>query len=229
MINLHSSAPSGAFLVAQRLKRLPPVQETWVRSLGRFPGEGNGSPLQYSCLENPMDGGAWCRLLSMGSQRVGHDWATSFSLSIPQYSYVIVQSLSHVQLFVTPWTAARQAYLSFTISRSLVKLMSIESWFHPTISTSVVPFSSCLQSFPASQCFQMSWLFTSDGQSTGASVSASVLPMNIQKWFPLGLRGLILQFKGLSRVFSNITLQKHQFFGVQPSLWSNSHTHTWLL
>ena len=90
-------------------------------------------------------------------------------------------------------------------------------WCHPTISSSVIPFSSCPQSFPASGSFLMSWLFVSGGQSIGAS--ASVLPMNIQDWFPLGLTGLIsLQSKRLSRVFSNTTVQKHQFFGTQPSL-----------
>ena len=92
-------------------------------------------------------------------------------------------------------------------------------WCHPTISSSVVPFFSCLQSFPASGSFPMSQFFTSGGQSTGVSVSASVLPMNIQNWFPLGLTRLIfLQSKGLSRVFSNTTVQKHQFFYTQPSL-----------
>ena len=93
----------------------------------------------------------------------------------------------------------------------------------------VIPFSSCLQSFPASGSFPMSQLFSSGGQSIGTSASASALPMNIQDWFPLGLTDLILQSKGLSRVFSNTTVQKHQFFRVQPSLWSNSHIHTWLL
>ena len=102
-------------------------------------------------------------------------------------------------------------------------------WCHPTILSSVIPFS-CLQSFPASGSFLMSWLFTSSGQSIGASASASVLPMNIQGWCPSGLSGLIsLQFKGLSRVFSNATVQKPQFFSAQLSLWSNSHIHTWLL
>ena len=106
----------------------------------------------------------------------------------------------------------------------------LNRWHHPTISSSVVPFSSCLQSFPASGSFQMSQLFASGGQRTGASASASVLPMNIQDWFPLGLTGLIsLQSKGLSRVFSNSTVQKHQSFGAQLSLWSNSHIHTFLL
>ena len=103
-------------------------------------------------------------------------------------------------------------------------------WCHPTISSSVVPFSSCLQSFPASGSFPVSQLIISGGQSIGASASASVLSMNIQDWFPLGWSGLIsLQFKGLSRVFSNTTVQKRQFFHTQPSLWSNSHIHTWLL
>ena len=94
----------------------------------------------------------------------------------------------------------------------------------------VAPFSSCPQSFPASGSFPMRWLFTSDGQSIGVSASASILTMNVQGWFPLGLTGWIsLQSKGLSRVFSNTTVQKHQFFGTQPSSWPNSHIHTWLL
>ena len=92
-------------------------------------------------------------------------------------------------------------------------------WCHPTISSSVTPFSSCLRSSPASGSFRMSQFFAWDGHSIGASASASVLPMNIQDWFPLGLTGLTsLQSKGLSRVFSNTTAQKHQFFGAQLSL-----------
>ena len=99
-------------------------------------------------------------------------------------------------------------------------------WCYLTISSSVVRFSSYLQSFPASESFPMSQLFTSGSQSIGAS--ASVLPMNIQDWFPLGWTGWIsLQSKGLSRVLSNTTVQKHQFFGTQPSSQSNSHIHTW--
>ena len=102
-------------------------------------------------------------------------------------------------------------------------------WCHPTISSSVVPFSSHLHSFPALGSFPVSQLFTSGGQSIGTSASASVLPMNIQDWFLLGLTGLIsLPSKGLSRIFSNTTVQKHQFFSTQLSLWSNSHIHTWL-
>ena len=103
------------------------------------------------------------------------------------------------------------------------------SWrYHPTISSSVVPFSSCPQSFPASGSFQMSQFFTWGGQSIGVSTSTSVLPMNIQDLFSLGWTGWIsLQSKGLSRVFSNTTIQKHQFFSAQLSLWSNFHIHIW--
>ena len=105
---------------------------------------------------------------------------------------------------------------------------SLCCWCHLTISFSAIPFSSCLQSFPASGSFPMIWLFASNGQSIGAS--ASVLPMNIQDWFPLGWTGWIsLLSKGLSRVFSNTTVQKHQSFSTQFALWSNSHIHTWIL
>ena len=103
----------------------------------------------------------------------------------------------------------------------------LSRWCRPTISSSVIPFSSCPQSFPASGSFQISQLFVSGGQSTGVSSSESVLPMNIQDWSPLGWTGWIsLQSKGLWRVFSNTTVQKHQFF-TQLSLQSNSHIHTW--
>ena len=136
-----------------------------------------------------------------------------------------VQLLSHVQLF-----AARQASLSITNSQSLLKLMCIELVMLSTISSSVIPFSPCLLSFRASGSFQMTQFFASGGQSIGVSASVSVLPMNIQDWFPLGWTGLIsLQSKGLSRVFPNTTIQKHQFFSAQPSFWYNSHIHIWLL
>ena len=103
-------------------------------------------------------------------------------------------------------------------------------WCHPAISSPVVPFSSCPQSLPASGSFPMSQLFAWGGQSTGVSVSTSALPMNTQYWSRLGLTGWIfLQSKGLSRVFSNTTVQKHWFFSAQPSFWTNSHIHTWLL
>ena len=103
----------------------------------------------------------------------------------------------------------------------------LSQWCHPTISSSVIPFSSCPQSFPASGSFQMSQLLASGGRSIGVSASTSVLPLNTQDWSPLGWTGWIsLQSKGLSRVFSNTTVQKHQFFGAQFSSQSNSHIHT---
>ena len=106
----------------------------------------------------------------------------------------------------------------------------LTQWCHPIISSSATPFSSHLQSFPATGSFPMSQLFGLGGQITGVSASASVLPINIQDWFPLGLTDWIsLQFKGLSRVFSNTTVQKHQFFGAQLSSRFNSHIHTWPL
>ena len=102
--------------------------------------------------------------------------------------------------------------------------------YHPTTSSSLAPFSSCLQSFPTSGSFPMSQFFTSGGQNIGVSASTSVLPMNTLDWFRLGWTGWIsLQSKGLSRVFSNTTVQKHQFFGAQLSLQSSSHIHTWPL
>ena len=103
-------------------------------------------------------------------------------------------------------------------------------WCHPTISSSVIPFSSSPQSFPASESFPMSQLFASGGQSIGVSASTSVHPMNTQDWSPLGWTGCVsLQPKGLSRVFSSTTVQKHQFFSSQLSSQSNSHIHTWPL
>ena len=143
---------------------------------------------------------------------------------------LLLSHFSRVWLFVTPWTAASQASLSNTNSQSLLKLMSIESVMPSTISSSVVPFSSCPKSFPASGSFQMGQLFTSGGQSMGVSASTTVLPMNTQDWSALGWTGWIsLQSKGLSRIFSKTTVQKQQFFSAQPSLWSNSYIHTWLL
>ena len=106
----------------------------------------------------------------------------------------------------------------------------LSQWCHLTILSSVVPFSSCPQSFPASGSFQIRQFFTSGGQSIAISALTSVLPINTQNRFPLGWTGWIsLKSKGLSRVFSNTTVQKHQFFSAQLSLWSNSHIHTWLL
>ena len=136
-----------------------------------------------------------------------------------KFLFSSVQSLSPVWLLVTSWTTALQVSLSIINSQSPPKPMSIESVMHPTILSSVFPFSSCPQSFPASRSFPMSQLFSWGGQSIGVSPSASVLPMNTQDWFPIGWTGWIsLQSKGLSRVFSNITVQKHLFFSTQLSL-----------
>ena len=153
-----------------------------------------------------------------------HYWCITIFLASVQFSGSVMS-----WFFVTPWSAAHQASLSITNSWSLLKLMSINWWCHPIISSSVVPFS-CLLSFPASGSFPVNQFFPSGGQSIRVSASAPVFPMNIQDWFPLGLSDLIsLLSKGLSRVFSNTAVQKHQFFGAQLSLWSNSHIHTWLL
>ena len=142
----------------------------------------------------------------------------------------VVQSLSHVQPFSTPWTAAYQASLSFTISSSLLKFTSIESGMLSNHLNFCHPLLFCLQSSLVSGSFPVSLLFTSGVQSIGAqSASAIILPMNMQGWFPLGLTGLIsLQSEGLSSVFSSTTGPKHRFFGSQTSLWSNSHIHAWL-
>ena len=132
----------------------------------------------------------------------------------PQFSSV--QSLSRVRLSATPWTAALQASLSIT--NSYPNPCPLSWWCHPTISSSIIPFSSCPQSFPASGSFQMSQLFEWGGQSIGVSASTSVLPVNTQDW-SLGWTGWIsLQSEGLSRVFSNTTVKKHQFFCTQLSL-----------
>ena len=140
-----------------------------------------------------------------------------------------VQSLSSAWLLMTTWTAICQASLSFTISQSLLKFMSIKSVMisnciilrHPLLLPSI---------FPSIWVFSNESAFASGGQNIGASASVSVLPMNIQGWFPLGLTGFIsLLSKWLSRVFSSTTVWKHQFFSAQPSLWSKTHIHSWLL
>ena len=146
---------------------------------------------------------------------------------MPFINYILfslsVQSLSHVQLFVTPWTTAARLPSPSPTPGTCSNSCPLSRWCHPIILSSVVPFSSRLQSFPASGSFQMSQFFTSGGQSIGASASASVPPMNIQDWFLLGWTGWISsQSKWLSRVFSNTTVQKHQFFGTQTSLDSAS-------
>ena len=141
-----------------------------------------------------------------------------------------VQSLSHVWLFATPWTEEARLLCPSPTPGACSNSCPSSWWCHPTTLSSVIPSSSYLQSFPESGSFPVSQFFASSGQRIGVSASASVLPMNIQDLFPLGLTGLIsLQSKGLSRVFSNTTVQKHQLFSNQLPLWSNSCIHTWLL
>ena len=143
------------------------------------------------------------------------------------WSQFVVHSLSVILLFVTWWTAAQLASLSFSISPSLLRLMSIKSVTPSNHLILCCPFSSCPQSFPASGSFPMSWLFASDGQI----ISFSISPSNeYSGYIPLGLTGLTsLQSKGLSRIFSSTAVQRHQFFSAQPSLRSNSQVRTWRL
>ena len=155
-----------------------------------------------------------------------------FSLWLTSLCISTVQSLSRVWLLETPWITAHQARPPCPSPTPRVYSNSCPSsqWWHQDISSSVAPFSSCPQSLPASGSFPMSQLFTWGGQSTGASASASALPMNTPDWSSLGWTGWnFLQSKGLSRVSSNTTVQKHQFFGTQLSSQSNSHIHTWPL
>ena len=143
--------------------------------------------------------------------------------------YFVVQSLSHVWIFATPWTAARQASLS-TISQRLFKLMSIESVMPSNHLILCHPFLLLPSVFPSIRVFFNESVLCIRWKSTVTSASSSVLPTNIQGSFLLGLSVLMsLMSKGLSRVFSNTTVQKHQFFSTQLSLWSNSHINTWLV
>ena len=146
-------------------------------------------------------------------------------LSLVRFS----RSVTSDSLQANEWQHTRPLCLSPT-PRVYSNSCPLSQWCHSTISSSVVPFSSCPQSFPESGSFQISQLFASGCQSTGVSTSASDIPVNIQDWSPLGWTGCIsLQSKGLSRVFSNTTVQKHQFFSIQLSSQSNSHIHTWPL
>ena len=151
-------------------------------------------------------------------------------LSVPVLKHIVVPSLSHVQLFATPWTATLQAPLSFTISRSFLKLMSIESVM-PSNHLIFCHLLLLLPSiFPSIRVFSNESALLIKWPKYWNLASASVPPVNTQGWFPLGLIGLISWLsKGLSRVFSSTTIWKYQFFGTQPSLRFNSHIHIWLL
>ena len=141
----------------------------------------------------------------------------------------VLSHFSHVGLFVTHGLQPSRLLCPPLSPGACSNSCPLSQWCHPTISSSVIPFFSRLQSFPESGSFLMSLLSLEIIITSSIGASASVLPMTIQDWFPLGLTGLILQSKGLSRVFSNTSVQKHQFFDAQLSLWSNSHIHTWLL
>ena len=155
-------------------------------------------------------------------------WATCETPNSLQLSSV--HSLCCVWLFATPWTVACQASLSITNSQSLLKLISIESMMPSNHFILCRPLLLLPSIFSSIRVFSNDQFFTSGGQIIGVSASESVLPMNIQDWYPLGSTGWIsLQSRGLSRVFFDTTVQKHQFFGAQLSLQSNSHIHTWLL
>ena len=171
-------------------------------------GEGNSNPLQCSCLENPRDRGGWWAAI----HGVAQSWTWLKQLSS--------SSNSNSSSSRPPCPSPTPGVHSNSCPSS--------QWCHPAISSSVVPFSSCPQSLPASGSFPMSQHFAWRGQIIGAPALASVLPKNIQDWSPLEWTGWIfLQSKGLSRVFSNTTVQKHQFFGTQLSSQTNSHIHTW--
>ena len=149
---------------------------------------------------------------------------------ISDEEFSIVHSLSRVQLFATPWITAHQDSLSIQTPRVYSNSCPLSRWCHPAISSSVVPFSSCPQSLQTSGCFPLSQLFAWGSQSIGVSASTSVLPMNTQDSSPSVWTGWIsLESKGLSKVFSNTTVQKHHFLGAQLSSQSNSHIHTWPL
>ena len=176
----------------------------------------------------------WATTVRLGQVSVTRDWVGTSSQQ-EHWAQILshctaVTSQTLIKLCLTLWSHGLQHTrlpcppLSPGVHSNSC---SLSQWCYLTISSSAAPFSCCLQSFPTSGTFLTSWLFASGGQSIGASASASVLPMNIQGWSPLGWTGLIsLQSKGLSRVFSRATIWKLQFFSIQPSLWSNSDIHT---
>ena len=186
--------------------------------------------------ESQQEGKRWDERPQLNSGRV--DSKVKFLFPLPLF-YLSPQWIEHPPTFgedrllsricqfslwvmsdsATPWTAHTRYPCSSPSPRAYSNSCPSSQWCHPTISSSVVPFSSCLQSFPESGSFPMSQFFASGGQGIGVSSSASVLPMNIQDWFTLGWTGWIsFQSKGLSRVFSNTTVQRHQFFSAQLSL-----------
>ena len=185
-------------------------------SLRGFPGDPVNKTSSFQCREHGFHAlvrGPRSHMLHSVAKKKNKPAPTLSCACSVQFSHSV--TFDSLQLHVLQYT---RIPCPSSIPGACSYLYPLSRWCHSTISTSVVPFSSCLQSFQASGSFPMSQFFTSGGQSIGASASALVLPMNIQEWFPLGLTGLIsLQSKGLSRVFSNTTVKKHQFFSAQPS------------
>ena len=223
-----------ASLVAQSAKNLPLMQETWVWSLGQEdPLEKemvtHSSILVWTIPWTEEPGGWW----PIELQGVKHNLVTK--PPPPPYTYTYICYLLFSRSVMSDSFQPHGLQHTRLPCPSLSPKVCSNScplgwWCHPTVSSSVTVFSSCPQSFPASESFPTSQLFTWGGQSIGTSASVPVLPVNIQGWFPLGLTGLIcLLSKGLSGVSSRTTIQKHQFSGPQPPLWSNSHIRTWLL
>ena len=175
----------------------------------------NGQPLgQNESVLNLCPDRADARVYSRSERCLHIQWDVNMLLKQSlDINMKVLLLLSCVWLFATPWTAAHWASLSFTISQSLLNSCPLSQWCHPAIPSSVTPFSSCPQSSLASGSFPVSQLVALGGPSIGTSASASILPMNIQGWFPLGLTGLIsLLSKGLWRIFSSTTICRHQFF-----------------
>ena len=199
-----------------------------IPGLGRSPRVGNGR--QPTPVFLP---GKFCRQKSLEGCSPWDHWARAHHTHTESKKLLwtfVVQSLCRIRLFVIPWTATHQASLSFTISQRLLRLMSIELvmasshliLYHPLLLLpSVFP---SIRVFSNKSALRIRWPNVLELQ-----LHHPVLPMNIQGWFPLGLTGLILLSKGLSRVFSSTTIWKQQFFCTQPSLWSNSHLPTWLM
>ena len=197
-----------------------------IPASGRSPGGGQGNPLQYSCLQNPKDRGAWqATVHGITKSQILLKWLSTYTyINSVQFNRSVVSDslwphgLQHTRLPRSSTTPG-----AYSNSHPL------HQWCHETISSSVIPFSSHLQSFPTSGSFQMSQFFASGGPSIGVSASESVLPMHIRDWSPLEWTGWISsQSKELSRVFSNTAVQKHQFFGAQlfPYIWNLKRNDT---
>ena len=196
------------------------MQETRVQPLGQEDPLEEEMAIHSAILawKSRGDGGQW------GSGQRGHGYAYG------RFMFSSVQSLSHVRHFVAPWTVARQASLFITDSWSLLRLMSIKSVMPSNHRILCRPLLLPPSIFPSIRVFSNESVLLIKWPKYWSLCSSSVLPMNVQDWFLLGWTGWIsLWSKGLSRVFSNTTVQKHQFFGPQPFFWSNSHIHAWLL